>query len=84
MQKKDSNAPHAELGHPSKMITGATGRAMVLHITGTFDPCEDYVLEKVKKSEVSNKAVKCSKILGERLFFNISSHSTPTLGGKEH
>ena len=57
---------------------------MGIQVTSTFKPCEDYALEKAKKRGVSNKAVACSKILGERLFFDISSPSTLTFGGKKH
>ena len=41
-------------------------------------------LGKVKQQAVSKKAVPCSQILGERLFFNISSPATPTFGSKCH
>ena len=39
---------------------------------------------KAKKGGVCKKAVACSKILGERLLFDISSPSTPTFVGKKH
>ena len=39
---------------------------------------------KARQWAVSKKAVFCSQILGERLFFDITSLSTPTFGGKHH
>ena len=41
-------------------------------------------LGKTKHLWVSKKAVAWSKILGEKLFFDISSHLTLTFGGKKH
>ena len=45
---KDNNVLHAELGHPSEVITQATGRDMGLNLTGTFKPCEYCVSGKGK------------------------------------
>ena len=49
-----------------------------------FKLCEDCALGKAKQHAVSKMAVLCSQILGERLFFDISSQSTLTFGGKHH
>ena len=57
---------------------------MGIQVTGTFKHSEDCALEKAKNSGVSKMAVALSKILGERLFLDISSPLTPTLGGKKH
>ena len=84
MQKKEIIILHAEPGHPSEVITDVTGRAIGLHLTGTFNSCEDCTLGKAKKESVSKKNMKQSKILGERLFFDISSPLSSTLGGKKH
>ena len=68
-----------------EVIIQATDRAMGLHITDKFKPCEDCALVKTKKSRVSKKrAMACSKIVGERLFFDISSPLTPNFGGRKH
>ena len=48
--QKDINVLHAELGHYSKVITWATGRAMGLNIIGIFKHCEDCTLGMAKKS----------------------------------
>ena len=76
--KKNINDLHVELGHPSESITHATTKTLSIQVTVTFKPCEDCTLGKAKQWAVSKKAVPWSKILGERLFFNISSFSTPT------
>ena len=57
---------------------------MGIQVTGTFKPCEVFALGKTKQEAVSKKAVAQSEILGERLFFDISSPSTPTFGGRKH
>ena len=84
LHNKNINDLHFELSHPPKSITCATATAMGIQITGTFNPCEDCALGKAQNRGVSKKAVDCSKILGDRLFFNISSLSSSTFGGKEH
>ena len=53
--------------------TQVTGRAIGLNLTDMFKPCEDYALAKAKKDIVSKKAVEHSKILEEKLFFNINT-----------
>ena len=83
-QHKDIIILHAELGHPSKATTEVISRTMGLNLTGTFKLCGDCALEKDKKSGAGKKAVEYSKILRERLFFDISSPSTPTFGGMNH
>ena len=57
---------------------------MGLYLTVLFNPFENCTLGKTKKGGVSKRAVDHSKILGERLLFDISSPSTPTFGGKKH
>ena len=57
---------------------------MDLLLIGTFNPCEDCSSGKAKESRVNKKAVEHFKILGETLFFDITSPSTSTFGGKKH
>ena len=80
--RKNINDLHVKLGHPSKSITHATVKAMGIQVTGDLKPCEDSALGKTQMSGVSKKVVAYSKILGEMLFFNISSPSSPTFWGK--
>ena len=84
MQKKHINILHAELGHPSKVITHATGRAMGLNLTGRFNHHKDFALEKAKESNICKKSIKSSKIFRQKQFFHISSPMTLTLEGKKH
>ena len=67
-----------------KFITHATAEAVGIKATNTFKPCEDCTLGNAKKRGVSKKAADELKIWGERLFFDVSSPSTPTFGGKKH
>ena len=75
--KKGINIVNAKLGYSSEVITLATGLAMELDLTSTCMPCDDYALGKVKGCRVL-------QILGERLFFNVSSPLTHIFGCKEH
>ena len=82
--KKNINDLHAELYHPSESITHATTKAMGILVTSVFKPCEDCIWGKAKQQGVSKKDITWSKIFEERLFFNISSLSTPTFGNDKH
>ena len=84
LPKRNINNLHIELGHPSETITHATTKALDIQVIGIFQPWKDCALGEAKQWAVSKKAVHHSKILGERLFFDISSPSTPTFGGKHH
>ena len=79
--QENINNLHAELGDPSEVITHATTKEMGIQVTGIFRSCEDCALGKTKKGRVCKKAVVCSKVWGERQFFDISSPITPTFGG---
>ena len=84
LPKKDINDLHIELGHPSEAITWSTAKALGIEVTGMFKSCEDCALGKAKQCTVSKKAVPLLQVWGERLFFDISSPSTPTFGRKHH
>ena len=60
------------------------GKAMGHMLTGTFKTCEDCALGKIKKAAVTKRAVAWSTVKRERLFINIRSTSTASLGGKRH
>ena len=77
-KKRDMYILHAELSHCLEVITQATGLAMEFHHTSMLKPCEDYDLGKTIKVGSVNRLIMCSKILGERLLFEISTSSTPT------
>ena len=82
--KKSINFLHVELKHPSKTITHFTTKALGIHITSKFKPCEDCALGKAKQCTISKTVVTCLTVLGERLFFDIISPSTHTFVGKQH
>ena len=67
-KKKNINVLHVELGHPLEVISHATAKSMIIQVTGTFKPCDDYTLGKTKKGRVCKNVVAHSKILDERLF----------------
>ena len=69
---------------PSEVIAQSSAKALCIQVTTTFKPCVDCALDKAKQCTASKKAVPCSQVLGERFFFDISSPSTPTFGGKCH
>ena len=70
--------------HSLEEITWATGKAMGLKLTGTFEPCKACALEMDKKFGVSKIATPCSTGRGKMLFIDISSQSTVNMGGKKH
>ena len=76
--KKVASNLHTKLGHPSKVITNATAKIIIYldHVKIT--------LNKAKEGCISKMVVVHFKILGERLFFDISSPFTPTFRGKRH
>ena len=49
-----------------------------------FKPHEDCALSKAKQWAINKMTVPWSKMSGEKLFFVISSPSTPTFGSKQH
>ena len=48
VHKEDVNVLHAGLCHPLEVITQSTGRAIDIHLTGVFNPCEDCAPERQK------------------------------------
>ena len=66
------------------MITQAIGRAMGLVLTDILQCWEDYALGKSQKCGMSKKAVEHSKIVVEKLFFDISAPSNPTIDSEKH
>ncbi len=81
---RDINEYHKALGHPSEAITCASAHAEGVSLKGNFNPCEDCALGKARQNNVSKKAVPRSTNKGERLFIDISSPSTKSMGGKQH
>ena len=74
-QKKGSNFLHAEVSHPLEVITRATKELWDFISLGCLS---------LVKIVFGKKAIKCSKVLRKRLFFDISSPLSPTFGSKKH
>ena len=83
-KRKDVNVLHRELGHPGEDMTRATGKHMGFTLTGTFAPCEDCGIGKAKQTKMKKGVSSKSKTPGERIFIDISSPKTKSLGGKNH
>ena len=69
VHKKDSNAPHAESVHPSKVIPQATGRAMGLYLTDTFKPYKDCALRKGKRGSIWAEATNTAALWENNLHY---------------
>ena len=78
------NDLHKLLGHPSETITRKTAKEMKVIVTEQFKPCEACALTKIRNKNLSKTPVKCSNIVGERLFLGVSSPLVTSLGGKCH
>ena len=70
--------------HLLEVITQATGRVIGLNLIGTVKSCEDCALRKNIKVSMSKEVIEHSKMLGERVFFDIASPLTPTYVDKKH
>ena len=82
-QWKEFTYLHAELNHPSEVITQALCRSVRLLRIGMLKSFLDNALGKAKKCGAIKKTGKHSKFFGER-FFLVSSFSTPAFGDKKH
>ena len=83
-RRKNTNELHVEHGHPLEASMKATGEAMNLKLTGTFNMCEDCTLDKEKKAGESTFLVERSTIKNKMFFIDISSPSTVSIGGEKH
>ena len=81
--QKHISVLHAELGYALDEIFQATGRALELHFTGMFQPCEDCALGYARKGKV-NKRLQRTPKNGRKLFFDVISPLTLPFGGKKH
>ena len=79
------NAFHEELGHPSEATTRATAKLYGYTLTGQFEPCGKCMLAKAKQKKLRRINTGESAIRkGERLYVDISSPSSMSLGGRCH
>ncbi len=81
---RDINEYHKALGHPTEAITCARDYAQGILLKKNFNPVEDCAIGKARRANVSKKAVPRSTNKGERLFIDINSPSTKSMGGEQH
>ena len=84
LKRKGVNALDNMLGHPLEEITQTIGKAMGLKLTGMFRTCKACALGRAEKANVSKTTILHSMIKGKRLFIDVSSPSTASMGGKQH
>ena len=82
--KNNVNDLHTELGYPLEDTTPGTGEAMEIQLINTFKHCKGFALGKAKKAKVSKMAIPHSLVEGKRLFVDISSPFTASVGDKKH
>ena len=78
------NEYHKMLGHPNEVLTRSTAAARGIRLSGTFTPCEDCAVGKSKRKKLRKESVERAKAPGERMFLDISSPKTVSIGGSNH
>ena len=68
------------LGHASEAVFKKTSKHYGWKLLGTFKKCEDYLLAKAKRKNMSKDSGTKSTIPGERICFDISSVQKKTMG----
>ena len=58
---RNVNNLHIELGHPSETITQATAKALGIHVTSTFKPCEDCAWVKLSNMPSTKRLYRVRK-----------------------
>jgi len=72
---------HDMLGHAGEYASRLTANYYSWKTTGKLSRCESCGLSKARQSPIPNKVIARSKIPGERLFIDISSVKSKSLGG---
>ena len=78
------NEYHEQLGHPSMDSTKLTATARGVTLKGPTYPCKDCAIGKGKQKGVPKEPVPRSTVPGEKLFIDISSPKTASIGGSQH
>ena len=78
------NTLHELLGHPSEAMMRKIAKELNVILTGIVEPCKACILGKAKEPNVSTITHKCSAMIGEMLFIDISVPTVKSLGGKRH
>jgi hypothetical protein len=83
-EKVDINKFHKLLGHVGDQKLKTTARDFGIELKGEIAPCVSCKLAKAKKKAINKVAVNKSQVPMERLFVDIYSFNTSSLGGKYH
>ena len=84
IKRSDVNELCTELGNPSEHVTRATGTLLGYKVMGKFSPCKDCAISKAKQTKTKKVPIEKSKKKVERLFLDIISPKTISIGGKKH
>jgi hypothetical protein len=75
------NVLHQVLGHPSEETTRKTAIFFGWNVNGTFNPCKNCGIAKLRQKNVNKVSEARSKNPGERIFINQSSIQQKSIGG---
>ena len=70
------------LGHPCELISLKTGKEMDLEVVGKYETCVDCALAKISQKKINQENINKSTIPGERIYFDLSSVQSSSLGEK--
>jgi hypothetical protein len=82
--KIDVDVLHRLLGHPSENKTRTTAQKMNVELTGKFSTCEYCVKGKARQKKVAKSTEKQSTHPFEKLYVDISTMATTSVGGKKN
>ena len=77
------NDLHQRLGHPSEEVVRKTAHDLELKVTGKFIKCENCAISKARCKNISREIAERSSGKGDRLFIDISSIKSESLGGRK-
>jgi len=75
---------HQLLGHCGHDVSNMTAKAMGVELSGTFRPCLNCAEEKIRKNVIPKESHNKATEPGGRIFLDISSMKTSSLGGNKH
>ena len=75
---------HQICGHAGTHLMQATAKYYGVELSGTVQKCVSCSLEKIRQKNIPKENENKSKIPGERMYLDISSMRTASLGGRKH
>ena len=78
------NEYHESLGHPNMVVTKSTAKARDVELVGDTLMCEDYGTGKAQRKSLFREPVERAKNPGDRIFLDISSPKTKSIGGNNN